>query len=366
VLLRLVLVTVLVCACACGAKQPALIAAADSRVERVGRFVVSKHGALRFAWPASQLRLRFEGSALRAEIEDVPMRDETPDNDWLAIELDGRRAGRLRLKSGRHRYDLVRDIAPGAHTLVLTKRTEAEVGTVSVHGFFEGPSSRLLDPPARRVRRIEVIGDSISAGYGNEGIGPECGFSAAQEDASRSYAALAARELRAELIVQAWSGKGVYRNHDARDRETMPEIYARILPARRDSIESDTGFRPHAFVVHLGTNDFWPGPPDQERFVAAYRKLLAGLRARSPGAQQVLILSPMLSDEYPQPSARSNLRGWLRRLQQELAAAGPAVSLLEQQYAANDALGCHAHPSLAAHARFGRELSALLKSKLGW
>jgi lysophospholipase L1-like esterase len=350
----------------CGCSPRGLVDADDARIERVGRFSVGARGALSFAWPASQLRLRFEGSALHAEIGDEPLRDETPENDWLALELDGRRASRLQLRSGRHRYELARALAPGPHTLLLSKRTEAEVGSVTVFGFHQGVDTRFLAPPSRRRRRIEVVGDSISAGYGNEGRGPDCGFRAAQEDATRSYAALAARALNAELIVQAWSGKGVYRNHDLRDREPMPEIFARILPARPGSIRSDASFRAHAVIVHLGTNDFWQGPPQQSRFVTAYRELLASLRARSPGALQVLVVSPMLSDDYPHAGALRSLRAWLKALQREQQAAGHRVSLLEQAYAPGEALGCHAHPSVAAHMRFARELTALLRRELGW
>jgi lysophospholipase L1-like esterase len=348
---------------ACSARG--LVDADDARIERVGRFDVSARGALRFAWPASQLRLRFDGSALRADIGDEPLADETPENDWLALELDGQPPQRLQLRSGRHRYELARGLAPGTHSLVLSKRTETEVGTVTVHGFHEGPQTRLLGPPPRRQRRIEVIGDSISAGYGNEGQGPDCGFRAEQEDATRTYAALAARALNAELIVQAWSGKGVYRNHDLRDREPMPEIFTRVLPARSRSKRSDTRFQPHAVIVHLGTNDFWQGPPDPLRFLAAYRQLLQALRARSPGAHQIMVLSPMLSDDYPHARARTRLRAWLNALQSEQPEATRA-SVLEQRYVMSEPLGCHAHPSLAAHARFGRELTALLQRQLGW
>jgi hypothetical protein len=60
------------------------------------------------------------------------------------------------------------------------------------------------------------------------------------------------------------------------------------------------------------------------------------------------------------------LRSWLQALQREQQAAGYRVGLLEQAYAAGEALGCHAHPSVAAHARFARELTALLERELGW
>ena len=80
----------------------------------------------------------------------------------------------------------------------------------------------------------------------------------------------------------------------------------------------------------------------------------------------VLVLSPMLSDEYPHAGARSRLRGWLAELVDELSAQGVRASLLEQQYLPAEPLGCHAHPSVAAHVRFAGQLAALLFRELGW
>ena len=80
----------------------------------------------------------------------------------------------------------------------------------------------------------------------------------------------------------------------------------------------------------------------------------------------VLVLSPMLSDEYPHAGARGRLRGWLTELVNELGAQGVRASMIEQRYAPGEPLGCHAHPSLAAHVRFAGELAALLTRELGW
>lgn len=326
---------------------------------------VLSEGAVRFAWPASQLRVRFKGSALRASIEDQPLADALISNDLLALELDGKPLPKRALATGRHDYTLVERIPFGEHTLVITKRTEANVGTITLHGFRQDADTQLLAAPVRRKRRIEVLGDSISAGYGAEGRGPGCSYDAAQQDAAHGYAAVAADVLSAELVVQAWSGKGVLRNVDARDQDTLPMLYGRVLPALAEPrIALD--FAPHVIVVHLGTNDFAAGEPPAAPFVAAYLQLLLRLHAQSPAASFVLVVSPMINDQHPYPHALRALRGDIVEVQTQATARGLEVALVDQVFVPGEPVGCHWHPSVAQHARFGAELAQRLRAELGW
>jgi hypothetical protein len=58
------------------------------------------------------------------------------------------------------------------HTLTLVKRTEASIGSCQFLGFELG--GELLPAPARPARRIEVIGDSICCGTGDEAVNESC------------------------------------------------------------------------------------------------------------------------------------------------------------------------------------------------
>lgn len=57
----------------------------------------------------------------------------------------------------------------------LPFRSEAQNGTTQFLGYDFG-GGVLLAPPARKARRLEIIGDSVSSGYGVEGVGlgPTC------------------------------------------------------------------------------------------------------------------------------------------------------------------------------------------------
>jgi hypothetical protein len=89
-------------------------------------------------------------------------------------------------------------------------------------------------------RRIEIVGDSITCGYGNEGTDP-CNFSAETENHYLTYGALAARMFGAELSTVAWSGKGVVNNFDNDVFEPLPQIYDRLLATEADGVGASSG-----------------------------------------------------------------------------------------------------------------------------
>ncbi len=337
----------------------------DSRLVTLGAFDFRDPAAPRFAWPGTELRLSFRGESASVELSDVPFEDELRDTDWLGVQIDGGPTKKIALREGRHRYLLAERLPPADHHLRIVKRTEAEVGTITLHGFTFSAGATLLESP-RPKRRILFVGDSITAGYGNEGLNELCHYSPDTCNADLTFASVAARELSAEAVMSAWSGKGVLRNYDMSDPMTMPSLFDRAIPT--DPFASGLPARPapDAIVVALGTNDFFSGTPDEATFLAAYRALLSRLVQRAPKAQLCLVLSPMLADDYPQPNARSDLRRWLTTLKQEREQRGTKVMLLEQWTAPDEGMGCDFHPSLRTHARLGRELAQALRAQTGW
>jgi hypothetical protein len=111
----------------------------------------------------------------------------------------------------------------GTHTVELCKCSEASLGTIVVGDVT---TDGTLGVNAAPVRKIEVIGDSISVGYALDGTNP-CTNIAALEDNPKTYAALAANALGADYRIVAWSGKGLERNIATDTRPLMPELYTR-------------------------------------------------------------------------------------------------------------------------------------------
>ncbi|HKO50745.1 MAG TPA: SGNH/GDSL hydrolase family protein [Polyangiaceae bacterium] len=319
----------------------------------IGRFDQSKADAPVFAWPGTAIALRFTGTAIGLTLSDSG-------SNVFEVVLDGKHSV-LTLQSGTKKYELASGLAAGAHELLLYRRTEASFKETTFNGFDLAASAYLPGAPLP-TRRLEVIGDSISAGYGNEGVNP-CPFTAATENQYLSYEAIAARAVNAELYTEAWSGIGMYRNYEGTTTEVMPDRYPRTLPERVASTWDFGKFVPHAVVINLGTNDFAKGDPGAA-FQSAYLNFVSDLRARYASARFFLALGPMLSsDDYPKASA------YLKAVIAERKTAGDDnLTLLEFgiQDGTTDGLGCDYHPSLETHQKMADKLRAALQADLAW
>jgi lysophospholipase L1-like esterase len=320
-------------------------------VRFVGRFDLTEPDHPRFAWPASAIATRFTGKALHVHLKGTGY-------DELQVVVDGASTGVISLLPTKEDYEVVSGLGPSVHELLLTKRTEARVGEVQFLGF----DGAALAPPARPAgRRIELLGDSITAGYGAEGVGPTCsGNLAAMENEFMSYGALAARSLGAEHVTVAWSG---------RTTEEMTDLYDRTLPSRPASRWDFGKWTPDAVVINLGTNDFNHGDPGPNAFMRPYLLLVQKVRAIYPRALIVCALGPMLTDSYPPGAhALTRARGYMTQVVAQVRAAGDTrVSFLEfpsQDF--GNGLGCDYHPSLKTHRLMGEQLAAALRTQLRW
>ena len=351
---------------ACAPHPFETIPADDARIRYVGRF--QARGEARVgSWAATQIEARFTGPTLAVVLSEMPNPDELRDLDRIQVAIDDGPPRQFVLAEGRHVYPLARGLAEGEHRMQIWKLTEPVAGTLSFHGLLLARGHMLLSAPPAPKRRIEMIGDSITTGYGNEGPNEHCHWDAALQNSFLTYGAFAARELGADYSAIAWSGKGVLRNYDAREPETLPELYERVLPGDAASERAPTTPRPDAVIVNLGTNDLAMSIPDAATFQHAYIALLRKVRARYPGALLVIACGPMLAEDAPQPMARSLMRAWLQNIERRWREKVDAkVAFIELWTDPAEGLGCDFHPSVRTHARMGKELAVLLRARLGW
>ena len=347
-------------------QTPSLPAAAgESGIQAVGRFL-QEGDCLRFAWGATRLTARFNGTTVRVRLDD---QKATAAGNYFNVHIDARPPFVLATLPQQESYVLADELPLGDHTVTLVKRTEALAGEVTFRGFDFGPRGTLLAPPPRATRRIEIIGDSISAGYGNEGDDEHCPFTARTENGELAYGPLTARALDAEAVVLAWSGRGILRNRDGSTEDTLLKIYGRTLPARIDSVWNFASWTADVVVINLGTNDFALGIPPQGPFVAAYVQLLHEVRANYPKAQIFCTLGPMLHDapdknEKNLSAARQDIQA---ALAQQQKAGDTRIAFLEYPVQTKArGMGCDWHPSLATHAAMAEHLTAAIKSTMGW
>ena len=327
-----------------------------------------------FAWSHSGLTARFEGTRLAVALREVaptaaPGAAPAKHHNVFAVHLDAQPPFVVTLRPDGSPYLLATGLTPGPHTVSLVKRTEALVGEVIFSGFDFGPGGKLLPAPPPATRRLEFVGDSISAGYGNEGSNQSCPFTDATENSELAYGPVTARALGADASVIAWSGKGVLRNADNSQDDLLGTLYARLLPQRCELLRGPPQPAVDAVVLNAGTNDFSSGVPPKAAFMAAYRALVMQLRARNPTAHIVCTLGPMLSDNYPRGNLRLSLaRLYILEVVAQLQAQGERrLGFLEfPMQDGHLGYGCDWHPSAATHAAMAIQLETYLRDALHW
>ncbi|MDF3055888.1 MAG: acetylxylan esterase [Rariglobus sp.] len=327
----------------------------DPLVRYVGRFDHTAAAGPRCAWSASTVALTITGGSLSVRFNETG-------KDFWQIVVNGQPTGVLELKPGEQVYPVVSDLPAGRHRVELVKRTEATIGVTQVLGFQLDGGARLLPTPAR-PRRIEVIGDSISCGYGNEAAAKEEHFTPATENAWLAYGAVAARAVDADYVCVAWSGKKLWPNNSVLD------YYDRVLPGPAEARWDFSRWTPDVVIINLGTNDFnVKVNPEEAGWVSAYVAFIKQIRARYPQAPVYCALGTMLSDWPAARMPRTTILGYLNQvIEQTNAAGGPPVRLIDfGVQKPENGYGADWHPNVKTNSLMGAQLAATLKQDLGW
>ena len=324
-------------------------------VRFVGRTDTTSAGIVRFGWPGSAILFRFSGTEASVRMDDA--------SGFFALLVDGQQRPTLSTTPGEKSYRVASGLPAGTHEVRLYRRVEGHQGLTNFRAVELG-SGTLLAPPPAPARRIEIIGDSITCGYGNEGTLP-CGYTPDTEDNYRAYGSITARNLDADLVTIAWSGKGVIYNYGDDKNEPLPELYDRTLPMDASRTWDFSRYQPHVVVINLGTNDFsTPGEPDQSTFSNAYRGFVQHLRQKYPAAF-ILCLNPtgIGSSNGDGESVPFN---YISAVVAGLKAAGDTKIEAHRLTFNTTGNGCDYHPTIATHASMAASLTTKLKSLLGW
>lgn len=361
----------------------------------VGRVDTSEPGKARFAWSGTQVKARFTGTSITMLLTShrQPIADTTAsisDPTAYTIVIDDRAPFKVDVTQYASSYLLANDLAGDKeHEIVVHRNVEAEVGVADFLGFTLSEGASFL-PAKIQQRRIEILGDSITCGFGNEGANASCAFSTTTENNYLAYGSIAGRELAAEVTTVCYSGRGVSRNNTGDTAGTAPLLYRYTIPTSAldeaarataavcedtssGSIPADPNcYRfadspPHAVVIALGTNDWFLGIPDLAAFQNAYRDLILFIRSKYPEAHIFCALSPMLNDSAD-GKPRTTTRAMISNVVAAFNAANDprvySMEFLEQDN--RNGLGCAGHPNLVTHERLAEQLVGAVRSKLCW
>ncbi len=323
-------------------------AAHAQSVRILGRSEPIADGGFAIQWPGSGFEVRMRGTRLTAQIEDWG-------DNWLNIEVDGQ-VTQIALEEGSWEYTLFDGLA-GMHTIRVTRRTGTPTGpTLFRQISADGP----IQPTDERMRRMLVIGDSVTSGYGIEGADQHCRYTYATQNHDLSYPALVARAFDADIHSVSADGRGLVRNF-AGEEPPMAEIAWRELP-NSDIAWARLAFRPQVIVVNLGAADFAAGDPG-DGFDAAYIAMLQKLRETYPQAVIYGAFGGMLQAEA-YAAARASIMEAVSGLRK---AGDENVHFIEFTLSASPRrFGCDWHPGVDAHVQMAAALQAAIMRDLGW
>ena len=275
------------------------VAPSQHKQQTAGRIALKQKNEAVIYWPGSSFRLRFKNST---SVKAV-LKDQNGQN-YFNVILDDHFVKTILLDTTKQVYELCSGLAPGVHTLELSKRADWFRGETSFYGFELERGSKVLKLPAPK-RRIEFYGNSITVGAAVEDTQTDQGDGIYTNN-YRSYAAITARHFNAGYTCIASSGIGLMVSWGSL---IMPDIYDRLNP---DDATSKWDFSkapaPDIVVVNLFQNDysitqlpqheqfkkrFGHTAPTEDSIIAAYARFIQQIRGHCPRAAIICALGSM-------------------------------------------------------------------------
>lgn len=318
-------------------------------VARMGRLDAQADGAVTFGYPGVTLRLAFTGTRLAAEMQGG-------ERSLVDVIVDGGAPVTVQMNPMWRTIELVKDAAPGRHTVELVHRTETWLGPASVARFTTDGTFDAA--PALPARKIAVLGDSVT-----------CGANMERPDTNRenpywwnarvSYGMLLGQALDAQVQLVCFGGRGLVRSYDGKsDQYQLPAYYGLAIPEASHPVKwNQRDYAPDLILVAIGTNDFTQGIPEHVSYVDAYVKFVRTLLADHPKAQIALTEGAILKDEK-----KAALTAYIAETVAKVK--DKRVHAVPSEYHPGDAQD--AHPTTPQHAQMASELAPQLRSLMGW
>ena len=245
----------------------------DERILIHGRTV--KKEPLPLFWTASGIELETDASELWIEVESTGYTGLL----WLRAELDGATVLRQAVSHGVSRICVYAG-APRQRRRVQIFREQQpfprDPDCVLYIRSIE--CDRELFPAPPRKRKIEFVGDSVTAGEGLCGPASLLSGGPIVYSSQNNYALLTGRALDADVDLIALSGWGAAVSWDNNPRNFTMRIYRQVCGAIPDpdgqKLWDFDARRPDAVVFHLGNNDFFAldSPPYRDPETGAVTK----------------------------------------------------------------------------------------------
>jgi lysophospholipase L1-like esterase len=366
---------------ACDDASAASPADADNPcIQLHGRWDRSDPKAAVARWGAVYVTAKFEGTSLKLRMTDelksvttvwMGTTYELGPNHYV-VSIDDKPVTLVRATSASE-YTLATGLADGPHTVMFARRSESKFGKTTFSGFTLDAGKHLLVPDPPPARKVEVFGDSITAGLADENTGP---YNAATSNGYESFAAKFARSVGAEWSIEARGGGAFFLDYLPMVPwfdKTFGPLDSEMLPDSAVPVWSFASWQPDVFVLALGTNDtsdMYPAS-NEAAYVAKYRDFLSKVRQLYPNAY-LFALAPW-KEGAPWDFVRSHIA---KAVDQQgdpkvhaiipVDGTNPTYSNRWLESPADYVTGDAFHPNLQGHQKIADKLKAIIAPIVGW
>jgi lysophospholipase L1-like esterase len=309
------------------------------------------------------------------------------------VHIDGQYQFSFASKSGEREYCIAKDLNRDA-TIHLVKRTEAKNGMMSSTpaklrsiGLPPGCQVTRPNPALVNSKKIEFIGDSDSAAFGNlakktgldpAGIGAALSQGAEAQDVEKGFVGLVSHAFQADGEFICISGTGSTWDDDGKKEEGLMNYYARPLYTSEDTTRQLDPV--DLVVIYLGGNDVGGGglkksPAKKGEVVQGYTQLLKMVKQYRPSTPILcLIPSPTMASAEETPQEQQQVSQLLQEIipQAVESAGGASQGITSAVVPATINLsddsewGTLLHWSVKAHKKVAAGIIPLVSQKMGW
>ncbi len=271
-------------------------------------------------------------------------------NGMIRTFLDGESEGTTsRIKSA-GKVTVAEGLENGLHIARILKATSPQYGTLTLKSGVETDGS-FFAAPEHPALKIEVVGDSITAGAGALGKSSDGGQTIENSDPTKAYAYLTAQTLDADFSIMAQEGYCV------KDNPSIYDCYPHLSISNKADYDFSQ-FEADIVIVGLGENDMWHATSDKFPYTVAqfqddYADLLRLIREKQPKAKIVCVYGMMPASDTAQ--AQTIITAAINATGDE--------NITQLRMFKNEA-GAQAHPSAEAHAKYASNLVKHIKNKV--
>lgn len=279
-----------------------------------GRGTYDENGIYWCALSGSGFECHYKGSDLNIRIVGDKA-SEIPDNDanWAryALYVDGKLVIDGQLDSITKTLTIEGDIDAD---IKFIKLSECAMSTLGIYPII---CMGLITPIPQKKLKLEIIGDSITCGYGVDVNDPTIPFKTATEDFTKAYSYKTAKLLDADVRAFSISGWGIisgYTEDDtAHTEQLIPPYYTKLGFSYQKFDDRDglapqdiswdfSKYVPDLIVVNLGTNDdsYCKGHEERyEQYTKEYTKFLETVHECNPTSKILCVMGIMLDTIAP-------------------------------------------------------------------